>query len=151
MFKTGYKELSMLLIKDTNLVPILDSVVSFDKNCEGYHEPLVFSIDVSFKKENADEFYELLIASHDDINLAMDSLQPFFGYFYYKNYLFLVFGEAAKKFFSTTKTKKKFTYIIYDEDYKFKIGYYDVDDSYPYWYCYYIDNRFIFKGRPNCE
>jgi hypothetical protein len=147
MFKTGYKELSMLLIKDTNLVPILDSVVRFEKKCKYYDDSLFFIIRVWPIKENEYEVYVLRITSFNDIIFAVDPIQPYLGYFYYQNHLFYVEGQDAKKFFSITKTTKKFRYILDENSFPWN------DDSHTSWIYYYIGNRFLFdeESSYSCE
>lgn len=139
-------KLAMLSIADTNLTPILDSVVCFEKKCKYYNDSLFFTIDVRQKKD----VYELQIGSSNDMNNAMNYFEPILGYLYYKNHLFLISNPTSKKFFSMTENTKEFKYIKYDESYQpggKLILYHIIDDSHTYWNYYYINNKFIFYGK----
>jgi hypothetical protein len=136
--KTVYKELPLLTIADTNLVPILDSAVRFEKKCKYYDDSLYFIIRVWPIKKNEYEVYGLRITSFNDIIFALYPIKPYLGYFYYQNHLFYVEGRDAKKFFSITKTTKKFRYILDENSFLWE------DDSHTSWIYYYIGNRFLF-------
>ena len=131
-----YKELPLLTIADTNLVPILDSAVSFEKKCEDYNESWVFTLGIRLTKKDTFDLYVLEISSSDDIDDALDDPETYSGFFFYQNHLFLVYGQDLKKFFSFSNIIVKFKYYVNN----FLI----IDDSHSSLVYYYIGNRFLF-------
>jgi len=131
-----YKELPLLTIADTNLIPILDSAVSFEKKCERYNESWVFTLGIWLTKEDTFDLYVLEISSSNDIDDALNDLRTYSGFFFYQNHLFLVYGQDLKKFFSFSNIIVKFKYYMDN----FLI----FDDSHSRRVYYYIGNRFLF-------
>ncbi len=139
-------KLPILLITDTCLNSVLDSVVNFEKSCDYYNDSLFFTVDVRVIKE----VYELQIGSSNNINEALDYFEPIYGCLYYENHLFIIYNPASDKFFKRTEKTKKFKYIKYDKSYQkgdTLTLYYILDDSYTYWNYWYINNKFVFEGR----
>jgi hypothetical protein len=131
-----YKELPLLTIADTNLIPILDSAVSFEKNCEHYNESWVFILKIWLTKKDTFDLYVLEISSFNDIDDALDYPGTYSGFFFYQNHLFLVYGQDLKKFFSFSNIIVKFKYYVNN----FPID----DDAHSRRVYYYIGNRFLF-------
>ncbi len=140
------KELLGLSIIDTSLNTILDSVVSFEKNCDYYNDSLFFTVDVRKIKD----VYELQIESSNNINNALDYFEPILGYLYYKSHLFIIYNPVSERFFKRTEETKKFKYIKYDKTYQEEDSltlYHIIDDSFTIWNYWYINGNFVFKGR----
>ncbi len=136
------KPLNELVIIDTNLYIILDSVIFFEKKCDYYNDSLLFTIDI-----NKRNFCNLQISSYNNIDNAFDFFKPILGYFYYKNHLFIVYDTDIKTLFEITHKIKKFEYREIPDTYILI-----VDCSHTYWYYWYIENKFIFRDRSSpCE
>jgi hypothetical protein len=136
-YEKYYKELPLLTIADTNLIPILDSAVSFEKNCERYNESWVFTLKIWLTKKDTFDLYRLEISSSDDIDEALNDPLTYSGFFFYQNHLFLVYGQDVKKFFSFSKIIVKFRYCSMNRLPIF-------DDAHSSRVYYYIGNRFLF-------
>ncbi|HOB78194.1 MAG TPA: hypothetical protein PKI65_06850, partial [Bacteroidales bacterium] len=86
-------------------------------------------------------------------------LDPY-GFFYYKNHMFIVDGDSLEELFSICGQKVSFKYLEKDLDYiieqntkrkydKNKILELDfiIDDSFSQWSYIYINGEFIFEGK----
>lgn len=135
-FSIKYKQLPMLSIENENLLPIIDDVVRFYDIIEQRPDSLV--ITISTLKRTEQESPILLISSNEHRITIFDGQDDPIGYFYYKNYLFVVYEKESELYFSSTNIKKSFRY-----DPNIKEKPFVIDDSQPYWYYYCFGNNFV--------
>lgn len=131
-----FKQLPMLSIENENLLPLIDDVVRFYDNIEQKSDSLF--ITISTLKRSGQENPVLLISSNEHRITIFDGLEDPIGFFYHKNYLFVVYNKESEQFFSTTNTKKSFCYDPHIKDKLFVI-----DDSQPYWYYKFFGDKFV--------
>ena len=131
-----FKQLPMLSIENENLLPLIDDVVRFYDNIEQKSDSLF--ITISTLKRSGQENPVLLISSNEHRITIFDGYDNPFGYFYYKNYLFVVYEKESERFFSSTNTQKSFQYDPHIKEKSFVI-----DDSQPYWYYCFFDDNFV--------
>lgn len=130
--------LSVVEIKDSTFITIIDSLIDFEKRCDYYKPDLLFSVFL-----------------HMDSTVQVGAMEgrisegaPNLGCFTYRGHLFVVGGrELNKDIFAVTDKKKTITYYEPSEKDVFQ-----EDDSYTYWYYKYINGRFTLKSRHTfCE
>lgn len=138
-----YNELTRLKIADKDICPILDSIVSHEKECEYYSDSLMFSIHI----RNSENKFFISIESIMDSNIVQ-GLNPY-GYFYFKDHLMFVDGETCQELFLKTKETKLFQYIDYDPAYQEKEEVIQVytDDSYSQWLYWYINGKLTLEDK----
>jgi hypothetical protein len=139
-------ELTLLSIKNSELYSILDSIISFEKNCGYYSDSLFFTINL--RQIKGDSLHVLNIQSNNNMKTAI-ILAPD-GYLYYKEHLFMVYGADNEVFFSKTNKKRKFKYVEYSPNHKKDnvVTVIDIlDDSFTIWVYWYIKDHFIFKDK----
>ena len=105
-----FKQLPMLSIENENLLPLIDDVVRFYDNIEQKSDSLF--ITISTLKRSGQENPVLLISSNEHRITIFDGYDNPFGYFYYKNYLFVVYEKESERFFSSTNTQKASDMIL---------------------------------------
>jgi len=132
----NFTQLPLLSIENGNLIPLIDSVVRFYDSFEQKSDSLF--ITISTLKRPEQEYPILLISSNEHRITIFDGLEDPIGFFYHKNYLFVVYNKESEQFFSTTNTKKSFCYDPHIKDKLFVI-----DDSQPYWYYKFFGDKFV--------
>jgi hypothetical protein len=150
--KTAY--LISLKVKEMSIFPILDSIVEHEKKCSYYSSDLIFSISMrKFTDYFAcPEFYDcyiMVIHAVPDRNLAFSLKRG--GYFYYKNYLFVVDGKHFNVFFDTLPEHKSFIYYEFNmnkvtHDKKGRMLLYVLDDSPSNWEYIFYENKWLLHG-----
>ena len=144
-------DLYHLSFENKNLTTILDSIILHEKKCNYYDCNLLFSFDIQ-KFEDNDIL--IVIESNNSIDLLL-SLDPY-GFFYYKNHMFIMFGDSLEELFSICGQKVSFKYLEEDLDYILKRTddkniiteiYFIIDDSFSQWSYLYLDGEFIFEGK----
>lgn len=134
-----YRQLPKLSIEKEVIFPLLDNAVNLFDSIEKKPDSLYFIFNTTKRPEN--EFYLLQIDSDEYRLKIFDGSSNPIGYFYYKNYLFVVYGKESEQFFSSTNTKKSFRYDPHIKDKLFVI-----DDSHPYWVYYYHNGKIKLLG-----
>ena len=130
-----YKQLPMLHVENDSLVPLINHAIDYFDNMDVKPDSLFFTI--STLKRPDQDFHTLLISSdHHRITIFNGYNDPI-GFFYHNDYLFIVYNEESKQFFSTSNTKRSFHFDPHIKD-KLQV----IDDSQPYWYYYYYDGSF---------
>lgn len=143
-----HKEINLiqLNISNTELDSTLDLIINQEKKCSYYSCDLLFGITINKNKEDT----YLVIDSLLDENIAL-GLNPY-GYFYYKNHLFLVDGDMENQLLNKAEKKRKFKYLEYDPTYQPKNGekkkiFVFTDDSFSQWEFLYTDQRLLLKKK----
>lgn len=131
-----FKQLPGLSIRNENLLPLIDDVVRFYDNIEQKSDSLF--ITISTLKRPGQEYPILLISSNEHRITIFDGYDDPIGYFYYKNYLFVIYEKESEQFFASTNTQKNFRYDPHIKEKPFVI-----DDSQPYWYYYCFGDHFV--------
>ncbi|MDN5356807.1 MAG: hypothetical protein PWQ43_1751, partial [Rikenellaceae bacterium] len=130
---------------------ILDSIILHEKKCNYYDCNLLFSFDIQKFEDN---YILIVIESNNSIDLLL-SLDPY-GFFYYKNHMFIVDGDRLEELFSICGQKVSFKYLEEDLDYILKRTddkniiteiYFITDDSFSQWSYLYLNGEFIFDGK----
>ncbi len=146
-FLLNYQEtkerLNVLEIKNKRLLPILDSIIEFESNCNYFEKNWVFNIHLNYyHKDNTKSI----------IQISSEGIEPLkrsniWGCFTYKNHLFIVTGRFFDSTIlkETTKTKNIKFYEIKDEiiDGEVVIDH-RLLDSYSYWIYLYNNGEFEF-------
>jgi uncharacterized protein YrzB (UPF0473 family) len=148
-------DLYHLSFENNNITTILDSIILHEKKCNYYDCNLLFSFDIQKFEGN---YILIVIESNNSIDLLL-SLDPY-GFFYYKNHMFIVDGDSLEELFSICGQKVSFKYLEEDLDYiieqntkqkydKNKIIelYFIIDDSFSQWSYLYLNGEFIFDGK----
>ncbi len=144
-------DLYHLSIENNNLTTILDSIILHEKKCNYYDCNLLFSFDIQKFEGN---YILIVIESNNSIDLLL-SLDPY-GFFYYKNHMFIVDGDRLEELFSICGQKVSFKYLEEDLDYILKRTddkniiteiYFITDDSFSQWSYLYLNGEFIFDGK----
>ncbi len=148
-------DLYHLSFENKNLTTVLDSIILHEKKCNYYDCNLLFSFDVQKFEDN---YISIVIESNNSIDLLL-GLDPY-GFFYYKNHMFIVDGDSLEELFSICGQKVSFKYLDEDLDYiieqntkrKYDINtiielYFIIDDSFSQWSYIYINGEFIFEGK----
>ena len=144
-------DLYHLSFENKNLTTILDSIILHEKKCNYYDCNLLFSFDIQ-KFEDNDIL--IVIESNNSIDLLL-GLDPY-GFFYYENHMFIMFGDSLEELFSICGQKVSFKYLEEDLDYILKRTddkniiteiYFIIDDSFSQWSYLYLDGEFIFEGK----
>jgi len=105
-----------------------------------------------------DNYISIVIESNNSIDLLL-GLDPY-GFFYYKNHMFIVVGDSLEELFSICGQKVSFKYLEEDLDYIIEQNtkrkydkntiielYFIIDDSFSQWSYIYINGEFIFEGK----
>ena len=97
------KELTLLKIKSQQLDSIINNAVCCLKDCNYYSKAIVFSIVII---EKSDSVFIDLSANYDlKTTLIFERYVNLYGYFYYKEHLFVVFfNNSPINFFEATKS-----------------------------------------------
>ena len=148
-------DLYHLSFENKNLTTILDSIILHEKKCNYYDCNLLFSFDVQKFEDN---YISIVIESNNSIDLLL-GLDPY-GFFYYKNHMFIVDGDSLEELFSICGQKVSFKYLDEDLDYIIEQNtkrkydkntiielYFIIDDSFSQWSYIYINGEFIFEGK----
>ncbi len=144
-------DLYHLSFENKNLTTILDSIILHEKKCNYYDCNLLFSFRIQKFEGN---YILIVIQSNNSIDLLL-SLDPY-GFFYYKNHMFIMFGDSLEELFSICGQKVSFKYLEEDLDYILKRTddkniiteiYFIIDDSFSQWSYLYLDGEFIFEGK----
>ncbi|MBK6934008.1 MAG: hypothetical protein RBQ75_07585 [Bacteroidales bacterium] len=148
-------DLYHLSFENKNLTTILDSIILHEKKCNYYDCNLLFSFDVQKFEDN---YISIVIESNNSIDLLL-GLDPY-GFFYYKNHMFIVDGDSLEELFSICGQKVSFKYLEEDLDYIIEQNtkrkydkntiielYFIIDDSFSQWSYIYINGEFIFEGK----
>jgi|BarGraNGADG00312_1021997.scaffolds.fasta_scaffold07074_3 hypothetical protein len=110
--KETSKTLPLLTIRNSKFLPILDSVISFSKNChENGLKYLTFYINISPIDYSTTQVYITLLDCQllDIVLRSTDRRDSPVGYFNYLNQTFIVSGQIDNfDLFETTKTKRAF-------------------------------------------
>jgi hypothetical protein len=144
-----------LSFENKNLTTILDSIILHEKKCNYYDCNLLFSFRI---QEFEDNYISIVIESNNSIDLLL-GLDPY-GFFYYKNHMFIVVGDSLEELFSICGQKVSFKYLEEDLDYIIEQNtkrkydkntiielYFIIDDSFSQWSYIYINGEFIFEGK----
>ena len=137
--KKESKLIHLLQIECDCIYPSLDHAISLFDNIESKNDTLLFFIDIV--KRPQDSIYMLHIEYEKNIDFCFNYFRPVYGYFYYRNCLFIVSGLDSEKFFLQKDNMTCFKYVP-DSDDQLII----IDDSNPYWVYYYLNNRFVLYG-----
>jgi len=148
-------DLYHLSFENKNLTTVLDSIILHEKKCNYYDCNLLFSFDVQKFEDN---YISIVIESNNSIDLLL-GLDPY-GFFYYKNHMFIVDGDSLEELFSICGQKVSFKYLDEDLDYIIEQNtkrkydkntiielYFIIDDSFSQWSYIYINGEFIFEGK----
>jgi hypothetical protein len=148
-------DLYHLSFENKNLTTILDSIILHEKKCNYYDCNLLFSFRI---QEFEDNYISIVIESNNSIDLLL-GLDPY-GFFYYKNHMFIVVGDSLEELFSICGQKVSFKYLEEDLDYIIEQNtkrkydkntiielYFIIDDSFSQWSYIYINVEFIFEGK----
>jgi hypothetical protein len=144
-------DLYHLSFENKNLTTILDSIILHEKKCNYYDCNLLFSFRIQKFEGN---YILIVIQSNNSIDLLL-SIDPY-GFFYYKNHMFIVFGDSLEELFSICGQKVSFKYLEEDLDYILNQKhdkniitelYFFFDDSFSQWSYLYINGEFIFDGK----
>ena len=143
-------DLYHLSFENNNLTTILDSIILHEKKCNYYDCNLLFSFRIQ-KFEDNDIL--IVIQSNNSIDLLL-GIDPY-GFFYYKNHMFIVFGDSLQELFSICGQKVSFKYLEEDLDYILKrkddkkiiTEIFIIDDSFSQWSYQYLNGEFIFDGK----
>ncbi|MDD3629763.1 MAG: hypothetical protein PHF55_01865 [Bacteroidales bacterium] len=144
-------DLYHLSFENNNITTILDSIILHEKKCNYYDCNLLFSFDIQKFEDN---YILIVIESNNSIDLLL-SLDPY-GFFYYKNHMFIVDGDRLEELFSICGQKVSFKYLEEDLDYILKRTddkniiteiYFITDDSFSQWSYLYLNGEFIFDGK----
>lgn len=144
--------LEILQIKNENLLPILDSIVSHEKLCVYYTPDLYFSIRSLILNDTITEFqvgaFGSMLIEFGDNNYK--------GCFKHKGHWFFVEGqELNKALFAKTNQKKAF--VFYKPAWETNNGEIILrvieDDIFSFWIYYYVNNKLIFREMydPYCK
>ena len=137
--KKEHKQVSQLQI-DTNIIfPILDNAISLFDSTGFTNDSMLFSIDIV--KRSHDSLFSLLIEFENSLDMCLNYVRPVYGYFYYRNCLFIVNGIDSERFFLKTKNTKYFEYQPNNSEQLIII-----DDSQPYWEYFYYNDEFVLCG-----
>ncbi len=137
--KNEHKNLYQLEIVSDVIFPILDNAINLFDSIGFSEDSLMFSIDI-VKRQN-DSVYSIQIEFEDDMDMSFNYIRPLYGYFYYRNCLFIVNGQDSECFFVQTDNTKCFDYNRYSENCLMVI-----DDSRPYWVYYYMGGCLYLGG-----
>ncbi len=144
-------DLYHLSFENNNITTILDSIILHEKKCNYYDCNLLFSFDIQKFEDN---YILIVIESNNSIDLLL-GLDPY-GFFYYKNHMFIVDGDRLEELFSICGQKVSFKYLEEDLDYILKRTddkniiteiYFITDDSFSQWSYLYLNGEFIFDGK----
>lgn len=132
---------------------ILDSIILHEKYCDYYSKDLFFTIRIKRQLLN----YAIIeIVPQIDKNISL-RMQPY-GFFYYQNYLFLLFDNKLDEVFVPKDNGKVFEYLEYDFFYREYtpdgrlILREIIDDSFTIWLYEYFNEDFYLKYKdPSCE
>ncbi len=131
-----YKQLPMLRVENEGLIPLINHAIDYFDNMDVKPDSLFLTIS-TLKRPNQD-YHTLLISSNEYRITIFNGYDNPIGFFYHNNYLFIVYDEESRQFFSTSSIKKSFYIDPYIKD-KLQV----IDDSQPYWYYYYHDGSFV--------
>lgn len=137
--KIEHKQIHLLQIESDCIYPPLDHAISLFDSKESQNDTLLFSIDIV--KRSQDSIYSLLIEYETNLDLNFNYVRPVYGYFYYRNCLFVVNGLDSEIIFSRKDSMMRFEYRPNSDDQLVII-----DDSRPFWEYYYCDEKFILIG-----
>lgn len=145
-------DLYHLSFENNNLTTILDSIILHEKKCNYYDCNLLFSFDI---QKFYDNYISIVIQSNNRIDLLL-GLDPY-GFFYYKNHMFIVDGDSLEELFSICGQKVSFKYKDLDyiikpntnqkHDKKIITEIFILDDSFSQWSYLYLNGEFIFDGK----
>lgn len=136
--------IEILQIKDSNLLSILDSIVSHEKHCVYYTPDLYFSVCTRIMNDTITEFE---IGSAGSILIESDN-NYYQGCFEYKSHWFFVKGqELTETVFAKTNRKKAF---VFDKPNRITSGGKIIlnvieDDRFSFWIYQYVDGMFSLK------
>lgn len=120
---------TVLVVKDSILISIIDSLINFEKRCDYFNNSLRFSIFLNMDST-------IQISSISDRTIEVLGL----GCFTYRGHLFLVGGKILNaNLFSITNRRKTITYYKPPKE---EIQ--PEDDSYTEWIYKYSHGKFIF-------
>lgn len=137
--KKESKLIHLLHIESDCIYPSLDRAINLFDSIESNNDTLLFSIDIV--KRSQDSIYSLHIEYENNLDLSFNYVRPVYGYFYYRNCLFVVNGLDSEIFFSRKDIMTRFEYVPDSNDQLIII-----DDSRPYWVYYYLNDRFVLYG-----
>ena len=135
-----YKQLPLLAVENQEIIPLLDNSTEFFDQIDTKSDSLYFIIRTHKRPEQ--NFKILHIESNEHRDAFFDDYDDPIGFFYYRNYLFVVYDKESEEFFSQTDIKKRF---YYDPPAKDKLQV--IDDSHPYWVYYYNNGIFNLLGQ----
>lgn len=138
------RKVVVLRITNEDLLPILDSIIRHEKNCEYYSPDLYFSIHKRVVNDTIAEFQIGGIGS-----LLVDLGRDYYkGCFEHEGHIFFIVGqELDPTLFTNTNEKKEFSFFksgwVTD---KGEIILLDIeDDRFSYWIYDYVDGVFCFE------
>jgi hypothetical protein len=144
-----------LSFENKNLTTILYRIIIHEKKFNYNDCNLLFSFRI---QEFEDNYISIVIESNNSIDLLL-GLDPY-GFFYYKNHMFIVVGDSLEELFSICGQKVSFKYLEEDLDYIIEQNtkrkydkntiielYFIIDDSFSQWSYIYINGEFIFEGK----
>ena len=134
-----YKQLPLLAVENQEIIPLLDNSTEFFDQIDTKSDSLYFIIRTHKRPEQ--NFKILQIDSNEHRDAIFDGYDDPIGFFYYKNYLFVVYDKDSEVFFSLTDTKKSFYYNFTKDNLQI------IDDTHPYWVYYYNNGMFNLLGQ----
>lgn len=136
MKNASFDSVIVFEIKNSNLIPVLDSMILLEKKCEYYNSKLVFNIKIYPNK------------GYSNIQIEAIRYKPggrlYLGCFQYSGHLFLVSGQFEESLF--VKTNKKKPIEIHKEK-KRSDHILIEDDTFSSCLYKYLDNQFYLIGR----
>jgi hypothetical protein len=135
--------LSVVYIKNENLLPILDGFIEHEQSCDYYNSKLLFEI-------HSQTIYDTTIIQVESIGYEKNRVGDELGGFVYRGHFFFVTGMYLEEtIFTLTYKKKLCEYYQYEDDYNHEektllIEIID-DDSFSFYVYYYMENEFHFK------
>ena len=136
-------DIAVIQIRNKNLLPILDSIIIHEKQCDYYTPNLIFSIQSRRVNNNT----EYQIGSVGSWLIDFGS-KNYYGCFEYKGHRFVVGGQKLdSSIFTETTEIEQFVFLKPNENFKNGGTVLNVidDDTFSYWIYNYTDNKFIFK------
>jgi len=136
---------AIVQIKNKNLLPILDSIVSYEKQLVYYTPKLYFSIRSRIIDDTLIEFQ---IASFGSILVEIGNNDRYKGCFEHNGHWFFVTGqEFNESVFIKTNQKKAFMFrkpVEYTSDGRMILNVIE-DDRYSNWIYHYVNDDFILE------
>jgi hypothetical protein len=137
--------IEVLQIKNENLLPILDSIISHEKHCVYYTPNLYFSIRSRMMNDTISEFQIEAFGS-----ILIEPADHYRGCSEYNGHWFFVVGqELNETVFIKTNQRKTFVFHKPEEitsDGKILLRVIE-DDTFSFWIYHYVDDEFFLREK----